>query len=111
MNSMNNRTVFISGYAKPPEGTTIKEVYKVICAGLLVDGESGRIADADCTLETTTARDIFKDILINKNINNLDEIVNELEARYWGHARKTIIAATKMCAERFHAFKLNIDDG
>lgn len=90
MNSMNKKTVFISGYAKPPEGTTIKEVYKVICIGLLLDGESGKIIDADCTLETTTARDVVKDILIDKNINNLDEIIQEIKTRYWGHAKKLL---------------------
>lgn len=104
---MDKNTVFITGYAKLPEGITAKEMYKVICIGLLLDGESGRILDADCTLVTTTARAIVKDILTEKNINNMDEILQEIEARYWGHAKKAVVAAIKMCAERFYAFNLN----
>ncbi|MDI6601449.1 MAG: DUF3870 domain-containing protein [Thermoanaerobacteraceae bacterium] len=104
---MDKNTVFITGYAKLPEGITAKEMYKVICIGLLLDSESGRIEDADCTLATVTARTIVKDILTDKNINNMDEIIQEIEARYWGHAKKAVIAAAKMCAERFYAYKLN----
>lgn len=107
---MDKNTVFITGYAKLPEGITAKEMYKVICIGLLLDSSTGRIVDADCTLATATARAMVKDILAEKNINHIDEIIQEIEARYWGHAKKAVIAATKMCSERFYAYKVNMSE-
>ncbi len=93
--------IFISGYAKLPIGTTAEELYKVVAIGILVDKNSGRILDADCSLVTMVARQHVKNILVGKNIMVFEEIEDAFNARYCGTAKKALISSTKKCHEKF----------
>lgn len=97
--------MFITGYAKLPEGITAKELYSVIGIGLIVDRDTGEILDADCSLVTRTGKEFFREIVVGKSLWELDKIAAILNEQYWGHARKPIISALKMCFEKYKAAK------
>jgi hypothetical protein len=98
--------VFVTGYAKLPQGITASELYTVICVGLLVDKETGIIIDAECSLVTSLARKVFKDLVVDHNIKDMDEIESGFVQHYFGSAKKALISATRTCHEKFNQISI-----
>lgn len=98
---MKTRQIFVTGYAKLPQGITAAELYSVIAVGLVVDMENGEIIEADCSLVTETGRRFIKAIIEGKNMRDIESIVEEIKGKYFGNAKKAITSALKMCAEKY----------
>jgi NifU-like protein involved in Fe-S cluster formation len=81
--------VFVTGYAKLPQGITASEMYSVICMGLLVDNKTGIIKDAECSLVTSLAKRVFKELVVGKNLNEIQDIEEEFVEVYYGSAKKS----------------------
>lgn len=94
--------VFVTGYAKLPQGITASELYTVICVGLLVDKETGIILDAECSLVTSLARRIFKELVVNHNLKDIEEIEAGFIKHYYGSAKKALVSAMRTCHEKFN---------
>jgi len=98
---MVNSAIFVTGYAKLPQGITAKELYSVIAVGVVVDRESGMILNADCTLATELAKSFVKNILVGTSINDIELIETRFKSLYFGSARKSILSALKTCHEKY----------
>lgn len=96
-----NNTIFVTGYAKLPQGITAQELYSVIAVGLVIDRESGMILGADCTLATELAKNFVKSLLIGTSIMEIDVLETRFKTMYFGSARKSIISALKTCHEKY----------
>ena len=94
--------VFVTGYAKLPQGITASELYTVICVGLLVDRNTGIIKDAECSLVTNLAKKVFYDLVVNKDISNIEVIEQGFVDCYYGSAKKALISAMRTCYEKFN---------
>lgn len=99
--SMESSHIFLTGYAKLPQGITAKELYAVIAVGVVVDAKTSEIIDADCTLATALAKRIVKDLLVGLKLNELDKIEKNFRVHYFGSARKAILSAVKTCNEKY----------
>jgi hypothetical protein len=98
---MKTTEIFISGYARLPQGITAEEMYSVIVVGMIVDRDTGLIVDAECSLVTDLAKRFISELLIGKSIENLAEIEEALTMRYFGAARKALISATKIAYDKY----------
>jgi hypothetical protein len=94
--------VFVTGYAKLPQGITASELYTVICVGILVDKETGIILDAECSLVTSLAKRVFKELVVNKNLNDIESIEAGFVKHYYGSAKKALISAMRTCHEKLN---------
>lgn len=94
--------VFVTGYAKLPQGITASELYTVICVGLLVDKETGIIVDAECSLVTSLAKRVFKSLVVDRDIRNIEAIEQGFVEQYFGSAKKALISAMRTCHEKFN---------
>lgn len=100
------RSIFITGYARLPQGISATELYKVLGIAVEVDPSSGVIIDADCTLATSVGKNFLRKLLIGYSLEQgIDPLVREVEARYFGSARRPIIAALKVVYQRYVAYK------
>lgn len=97
---MSSNIVFITGYAKLPNGITAQELYSVVAVGLLVDINTGIIVEADCTLVTATAKRFFKENLLGVDVTNYDDIEKLFNSRYYGSAKKALLSALRICGEK-----------
>ncbi|MGB9867627.1 MAG: DUF3870 domain-containing protein [Bacillota bacterium] len=98
--------IFITGYARLPQGITAAELYHVLGIGVEVDPATGVITDADCTLATAVGRNFFRKLVVGYNLEHgIEPLVKEFECRYHGSAKKTIIAALKVVNQRYLAYK------
>jgi hypothetical protein len=99
--------VFVTGYARLPQGITATELYKVVGVGLTISKQSGVILDADCSLVTRTGKEFFKETVKGHNINEIELIVKQFERNYLGHAKRAIITALRTAHKRFDCFRDN----
>lgn len=106
---MNENVIFITGYAKLPQGITATELYTVIAVGMLIDKETGQIHDVDCSLVTDVARRFVKELVVGKNILALETIERSFVERYHGSARKALLSAFKIIAEKYQNILRNCD--
>lgn len=98
--------VFVTGYAKLPQGITASELYTVICVGLLVDRKTGIINDAECSLVTNLAKRVFHELVITKNLLDIDIIEADIVDCYYGSAKKALISAMRTCNEKFNQISI-----
>ncbi|SMB97472.1 protein of unknown function [Thermanaeromonas toyohensis ToBE] len=99
-------TLLITGYAKLPSTITAYRLYEVVAIAVEVNPRDGKIVDVDCTLATSVARKIVREIAWGYKLSDgIEELVQRIERRYWGSARKAIIMAFKVIYEKFVAYK------
>lgn len=102
----NINTVFFSGYAKLPSGITANEMYKVIGVVIVVDMQTEKIVEADCTLATQVGRNFISHIMVGHSIaNGIDLLLREIDDRYQGSAKKAIITSLKIINDKYRSFK------
>ena len=98
---MERNEIFVTGYAKLPQGITAAELYSIIAVGMLVDRDTGVIGDVDCTLATEMGKNFVKRLVVGKNLNEVDAIDSEFNEFYFGSAKKALISAIRTCNEKF----------
>jgi hypothetical protein len=100
-------TIFITGYARIPQGITANQLYKVLGIAVEVETETGEIRDADCTLATTVGKRFFRELVVGYNLEaGVEPLVRMFEDRYYGSAKKAVIAALRVVEQRYEAFKI-----
>lgn len=104
---MERKEIFVTGYAKLPQGITAAELYSIIAVGMMVDRDTGLIADVDCTLATEMGKNFVKNLVIGKNLNEVDAIDAEFNLNYYGSAKKALISAIRTCNEKYRQIKSN----
>lgn len=105
-NAQARRTMFFGGYAKLPAGITAAELYKIVAVGLEIDAATGQIVDADCTLATSTAKKVFRQIVVGWRIDeDINVIVRELMSYYHGAAQRALITAVKAVCEKYRTIR------
>ena len=64
---MKKNKIFISAYSKLPKGISATELYTKTAMAIIIDRNTGKIYDVECTLATEVAKRYIKNILTNKN--------------------------------------------
>lgn len=96
-------TIYVSSFSKLPIGIPSESVYKSLDVGLLINTKTGIIENASVTLLTDVAADFLRDIMVGFNIkdDNVDILIEEIQARYHGSAQKAIIVAIRKVIEKY----------
>ena len=101
-------TIFLTGYAKLPDGITASEVYKVVGIGLEVERTTGTVVAADCTLATEVGRRFFRKLLEGRRlVEDFAVMVEEVELRYLGNAQKALVTAMRIARDKYKAYCAN----
>jgi hypothetical protein len=99
-------TVFFSGYAKLPSGITATEMYRIIGIMIVVDMETETITEADCTLITETGRNFVKKIIEGFCLaKGIEPLLDMIDLRYQGNAKRAIISALKIIYDKYKSYK------
>lgn len=104
---MEKNEIFITGYAKLPQGITATELYTVIAVGMLIDYDTGIIEDVDCTLATEMAKKFVKHLVVGKSIYDLDTLETIFNEKYHGSAKKALLSAMRIINEKYVNIKKN----
>lgn len=106
-NSNAKEMVLFSGYAKLPIGITAAELYKVIGLVVVVDIETGIIAEADCTLATELARKHISAAIVGYNLTDgAEKLQKIMDRHYQGSAKKAVATAIRIIYDKYRSFKI-----
>lgn len=98
---MKDNLIFITGYAKLPQGITASELYSVIVVGVSIHKKTGVIEDIDCSLVTASARTFVKKMCVGQDIDDYDALTDLFNEHYHGSARKALLSALKNVNEKY----------
>jgi hypothetical protein len=93
---LNQRTCFIAGHARLPQGMAAKSLYDSLTITAEVDAKYGVIIEASCTLATEHGRSYIGNLLRGYSLQEgIDEPVRLIQNYYRGKAANALVAALK----------------
>lgn len=88
-------TVYIVGDSKTALNNPIMQRYNSFFIGLVIDRETNRIVDAECSSTIDLTSQFVKSLLKGKSILEVDAMLAEIEQRYFGSSQKALMVAFK----------------
>lgn len=102
VNHVEGDMILVVGYGKLPQGTSAEQLHKVLALGVLVDRDTGIVADASSTLAARTADEFVRNALVGRNlVTGAADLIDYLGTHYHGMAQKAVIAAFRDLVRRF----------
>jgi hypothetical protein len=88
-------TVYIIGDSKTSLNNPIMQKYNGFFIGLVIDRETDEIVDAECSSTINLTSLFIKSIFVGKSILEADNVLEEIESRYFGSSQKALMVAFK----------------
>jgi len=99
-------TVYFVSYAKLPADISATYVHEVVGVGFLINTKTGIIEDVMVTLISDLVKDFLAYLMIGHNIEEgVDEIIEKVEARFFGQSQKAVVVAIKGVYRRYLQWK------
>src|SRR5699024_6421665 len=98
---MSEEKIFITGYAKLPEGIPAEEIYKVISVELVVERSSSIILEAEATLSTSVAKNFAEELLVGQKLNQIEKVEDRFKNLYYGSTKKAILSSLRNCYKKY----------
>lgn len=95
-------TIYITGVSRANSTDPITIMYNGFFLGAIINKETGEIIDATSNAISSMTTDFIKSMIIGYNITkDLDEIINEVNSRFFGTAQKALIVALREVHNKF----------
>ena len=105
----NEKTMFIAGHARLPQGMAAKSVFETLTITAEIDRKYGVILEASCTLATEHGRQFIGQLLKGFSINDgVDEAIAAIHTYYHGKGTNALVAALKDLALHYHNLKMKL---
>ena len=105
IDTQEQNTVLLSGYAKLPNNTTAETVYQFLAVAILFDKRSGIILEAEASMVTSIARRFVSQLLVGYNLNDgPDELMEDFETYYHGNAKRALETAMRMVFSKYEDY-------
>lgn len=88
-------TVYIIGDSKTSLNNPIMQKYNQFFIGLVVNRDTHEIVDAECSSTIAITSLFVKALFTGKSILNVDQVLEEIERRYFGSSQKALMVAFK----------------
>ncbi len=102
----NERTMFIAGHARLPQGMAAKSVFETLTITAEIDRKYGVVLEASCTLATEHGRQFIGQLLKGVSIRDgVDEAIEAIQNHYHGKGANALVAALKDLALHYQQIK------
>src|SRR5215469_14229697 len=99
-------TVLVTGVAKISQDDPIASSYEVFFVSLVVDRETGVIVDSTCNTARDMTKEFIRSLLVRGNLETgIEDIVAEVQSRFFGLVQKSLVVALKDAHNRFLVLK------
>ncbi|MGB9839570.1 DUF3870 domain-containing protein [Thermovenabulum sp.] len=99
-------TIYIVGNSKSQQNNPITHIYNVFFIGFVVDKSTGLILDVDASFILQSSINFIKSLFVGRSMDeDINSIIEEIEARYFGSSQKAIIVAFKDAHKKYHQIK------
>jgi len=96
----------VTGVAKISQDDPIASSYEVFFVSLVVDRETGVIVDSTCNTARDMTKEFIRSLLVRGNLETgLEDIVAEVQSRFFGLVQKSLVVALKDAHNRFLVLK------
>jgi hypothetical protein len=99
-------TILVTGVAKISKDDPIASSYEVFFVSLVVDRETGVIVDSTCNTARDMTKEFIRSLLVRGNLETgIEDIVAEVQSRFFGLVKKSLVVALKDAHNRFLVLK------
>src|SRR5215469_4352011 len=99
-------TILVTGVAKISKDDPIASSYEVFFVSLVVDRETGVIVDSTCNTARDMTKEFIRSLLVRGNLETgIEDIVAEVQSRFFGLVQKSLVVALKDAHNRFLVLK------
>ncbi|WP_097026630.1 DUF3870 domain-containing protein [Clostridium peptidivorans] len=89
-------TIYITGIAHSNSSDPITVKYNIFFLGVVINRDTSEIVDIACNAISQTTVEFIKCIIAGHNIvNDIQEIIKEIQERFFGTSQKALIVALK----------------
>ncbi|GAB6430975.1 DUF3870 domain-containing protein [Bacillus cereus] len=96
-----SNTIYIVGDAKSPQNNPITEKFKSYFVAFVIEKDTGKIVDADCSATIALTSQFVKYLFLHKNINDPDLLI-QINNRYFGSSQKALLVALKDAQKKYN---------
>ena len=89
------QTLYITGISRPATENPISQRHRVLFLAFLVDAKTGPILEVEVNALCQITSSFLSQLLVGYSFSTqVEEMLHQVEARYWGHSRKSILAGS-----------------
>jgi len=90
-----NETIYVIGDSKTSSNNPIMQQYNSYFIGLVINSSSHQIVEAECSSTIPLTSKFVKSLFTGRYMYEQEEIIFEIENRYFGSSQKALIVAFK----------------
>lgn len=98
---MNKKIIYVSGYGRAHENSSISKIYGVFALGMTVNIETDEILEIEGSLVLDLTKRFLKDLFVGEKITDEIKITNKINDLYFGASKKAFIVAYKDALKRY----------
>lgn len=88
-------TIYVIGDSKTASNNPIMQQFNSYFIGLVIDRNSHRILEAECSSTISLTSKFVQSIFNGRSMMEVEEIISDIESRYFGASQKALIVAFK----------------
>ncbi len=93
---MEEQTVYVIGHGRTQSDNPIMNVYSQFFVGFSVNVETDEVVDAAATVILDETKRFVRSLFVGKKFDAVhDDVIQEIEKRYWGSSQRALIVAYK----------------
>ena len=94
-------SIFVTGEAKSPSNNPITSKFGLFFIGLVVDTDTHRILDAECTATLALTNSFVRSLIVGAGIDEEEDLVERISTRYHGSSQRALITALRNAASTY----------
>lgn len=94
-------SIFVTGEAKSPSNNPITNHFGLFFIGLVIDTDTHRILDAECTATLALTNTFVKSLIVGASIVEDEVLAEKISARYYGSSQRALITALHNAASKY----------
>ncbi|MFI8597637.1 DUF3870 domain-containing protein [Kocuria koreensis] len=94
-------SIFVTGEAKSPSNNPITSKFGLFFIGLVVDTDTHRILDAECTATLALTNSFVRSLIVGAGIDEEEDLVERISTRYHGSSQRALITALRNAASKY----------
>ena len=88
-------TVYIVGESKAAANNPITQQFNSFFIGFVIERNTHEIMDVECSTTLSLTKRFIHSLLKGKSILKVDELIQDIENRYFGSSQKALIVALR----------------
>lgn len=102
-----NETVYIIGESRTQTENAITRIYNSFYIAFEIDVKTNRIVDVGCTHTINLTESFIRRLLIDKDFNDEETIINAIQKRYHGTSQKALLVALTDARKKYASVREN----